>query len=74
MINYIKNNNNDDIDRLSSFCMINIFNLQYFVLHYKNLEIVLCKHGEIGGEIRESCEQQVCHRIICKGYERKKEH
>ena len=39
---------------------------------FEYLGTVLCKHGEKKGKIRQSCEWQVCQRITCKGYERKK--
>ena len=41
------------------------------VKKFKYLGTVLCKHGEMDGEIRESYERQMCHRITSKGYERK---
>ena len=32
---------------------------------------MLCKHGELEGEIREVCERQLCHRITGKDHKRK---
>ena len=37
---------------------------------FQYLGTVLGKHREMEGEIRESCERQVCHKVTCKGCER----
>ena len=34
------------------------------VKEFKYLGIVLCRHGEIEGKIRECCERQMCHSVI----------
>ncbi len=41
------------------------------VKEFKYLGTVLCKHGEMDGEIRERAVKGRCYRITCKGYEKK---
>ncbi len=41
------------------------------VKEFECLGTMSCKYGEMNGEIRESCEGEECHRIICKNFGRK---
>ena len=41
------------------------------VKEFKHLGTVLGKHGGMEGEMSESCERQMCHKVTCKDCERK---